>query len=287
MLAGSAGAALASPLWAGQRSANPDTWALLSDVHIAADPEFTARGVKMSAHLRQAVNEVLGLSELPTAALVCGDCAYGSGQTGDYALLTRLLQPLRESGMPVHLALGNHDHRERFFDAIAWANDGVRRPLEDKHVRMVRSPRVNWFILDSLEKTESTPGFLGQEQLEWLAGALDANKDKPALVMVHHNPGVAGHLGLKDTVALFEVIRPRKQVKAYFFGHTHVWSIERDSTGLHLVNLPAVAYVFQEGEPSGWVHAVVEQDRAILEFHAINPSHKAHRQRVELPWREA
>ena len=69
-------------------------------------------------------------------------------------------------------------------------------------------------MLDSLEATLSTPGLLGQEQLDWLAAALDANPGKPALVLLHHNPATSGHVGgLKDTEALFEVIRPRKQVK--------------------------------------------------------------------------
>ncbi len=72
VLAGSA-AALAGPLWAREAESDPDSWALLSDVHIAADPEFMARGVKMSANLRQAVMEVLGLKVRPAAALVCGD----------------------------------------------------------------------------------------------------------------------------------------------------------------------------------------------------------------------
>lgn len=286
VLAGSA-AAFAGPLWAREAESDPDSWALLSDVHIAADPEFMARGVKMSANLRQAVTEVLGLKMRPAAALVCGDCAYGSGQPGDYARLTRLFEPLRAAGLPVHLALGNHDNRDRFYEGISWENNGVRRPVQDRHVRLLRSPAANWFILDSLEKTESTPGLLGREQLEWLAGSLDANRDKPALVMVHHNPGVAGHMGLKDTVALFEVIRPRKHVKVYFFGHTHTWSVQREETGLHLVNLPAVAYVFKEGEPSGWVHARVERNRTTLEFRCLDRGHKVHGQTIELPWREA
>ena len=43
--------------------------------------------------------------------------------------------------------------------------------------------------------------------------------------MVHHNPGVGANIGLKDTSAFLDVIRPRKQVKAYVYGHTHTWKI--------------------------------------------------------------
>jgi 3',5'-cyclic AMP phosphodiesterase CpdA len=140
-------------------------------------------------------------------------------------------------------------------------------------------------VLDSLEQTLSTPGSLGKEQLAWLAESLDANPNKPALVMVHHNPGIDGNLGLKDTVEFFEIIRPRKQVKAYIFGHTHRWNLEQDDTGLHLINLPPVAYVFQEGDPSGWVHAAFEEKGMRLELRCVDTSHKAHGQVHHLKWR--
>ena len=40
---------------------------------------------------------------------------------------------------------------------------------------------------------------------------------------------------------------------AYIYGHTHNWKVESDTSGIHLINLPPVSYVFREGEPSGWV----------------------------------
>src|SRR5207344_2395819 len=116
--------------------------------------------------------------------------------------------------MPVHLALGNHDNRERFWEVLQ-AEKSALKPVADRQVALLKTPRANWFILDSLETTLSTPGHLGEEQLAWLQKALDANAEKPALVLIHHNPGISGNMGLKDTVALFEVIRPRAQVKAY------------------------------------------------------------------------
>ena len=46
--------------------------------------------------------------------------------------------------------------------------------------------------------------------------------------MVHHNPGFLGKVGgLRDTEALFKVLRPRKQVKAVIYGHTHDWHVRR------------------------------------------------------------
>ena len=157
--------------------------------------------------------------------------------------------------------------------------------MEDRHTLLLATPNANWFILDSLQKTNSTPGLLGAEQLQWLATALDANPGKPAIVMVHHNPGIQENMGLLDTMSLYEVIRPRRQVKAYIYGHTHTWKITRDESGIHLVNLPPVAYVFRENDPAGWVHARVRKDSIQLELHCIDQKHQSHGEVQDLVWR--
>ncbi|MEK7781379.1 MAG: phosphohydrolase, partial [Verrucomicrobiota bacterium] len=79
----------------------------------------------------------------------------------------------------------------------------------------------------------------------------------------------------------------RPQVKAWVYGHTHNWKVTQDASGVHLVNLPPVAYIFREGDPSGWIHATTRGDGMRLELRAIDPKHKAHGQVVDLKWREA
>ena len=283
-LAAGAGLALSPNLSAATRRTDANSWALLSDTHLAANREQLGRGVNMFEHFNTVSGELLALPKRTAGVFINGDCAFNSGETGDYGLLTELLLPIRQDQMPVHLALGNHDNRERFWNSLEQEKT-AQRPVEDKQVSLLRGPRANWFILDSLETTLSTPGLLGPAQLEWLAKSLDENADKPALVMIHHNPGISGNLGLKDTVALFEVIRPRRQVKAYIYGHTHTWKIDRDESGIHLINLPPVAYVFQEGNPSGWVHATLGKKAIRLKLYCLDKKHKAHGQVVKLKYR--
>lgn len=286
-LAGGAALALSPTLLAATKRADPSSWALLSDIHIAADPALVARNINMTDHFNAVSREMLSLPKRPVGVFITGDCAFNSGQKGDYRQVTDLLAPIRAGQMPVHLALGNHDSRDRFWEVLE-DQKAAKRPLADRQVALLRTPRANWFVLDSLEKTLSTPGLLGQEQLDWLAEALDANPDKPALVLVHHNPGKVGSIsGLKDTEALFAVIRPRKQVKAYIFGHTHAWHVKQDESGIHLVNLPPVAYVFHPGEPAGWVHALLERKGMRLELRCVDPTHKLQGQVVKLQWRSA
>jgi 3',5'-cyclic-AMP phosphodiesterase len=256
-----------------------------ADIHIAADRSQIASGVNMVEHFTIVTKQLLSLSSRPAGVFITGDCAYNSGQTADYATLAELLTPIRQDQVPIHIAIGNHDNRERFWDALKEQRLSTK-PLSEKQVALIHTSRANWFVLDSLEKTLSTPGLIGREQLDWLAESLDANRRKPALVLVHHNPGLeGGNMGLKDTLALLEILRPRKQVKAYIYGHTHSWSVQQDFSGIHFVNLPAAAYVFRAGAPAGWVHAQIARKSMQLKLYCVDTSHKDHGQVVELKWR--
>lgn len=286
LLAG-AGLALAPNLLAAGWRTDANSWALMADTHIAADTARIARGTNMADHFKRVSKELLALPKRPAGVFVIGDCAFNSGEKDDYTTLADLLDPLRAGGLPLHLALGNHDQRDNF-RAVFEARKSAKHPVQDKHVALLRTTEVNWFMLDSLEKTLQTPGSLGPAQLDWLAKTLDANRKKPALILLHHNPGNSENVsGLKDTESLLEVIRPCKQVKAWIFGHTHKWSVTADESGIHLINLPPVAYVFQAANPAGWVHATTRQDGMKLELRCIDPTHKDHGQVADLNWRTA
>jgi Icc protein len=280
-----AGLTLGPRLFAADKGTDENCWALLADTHLAADRAQIVRHISMADHFTRASRELLALPKRLAGVFIIGDCAHSSGEKGDYAILANLLKPIRRAQMPIHLALGNHDNRERFWDVLE-EEKAARRPLADKQMALLRAPRANWFVLDSLERTRSTPGLLGQEQLDWLAQTLDANRDKPALILIHHHPDQSEKTtGLKDTEALFKIVRPRKQVKAYIFGHTHAWNVARDESGIHLVNLPPVAYVLREGNPSGWVRATLEPEGMRLDLRCVDQTHAAHGQTVNLKWR--
>jgi len=268
---------------AGRHDAN--AFALFSDTHLDGNTGQVTRGVNMARNFERAAEELVSLPQKPARLFVTGDLAHNSGQAADYGTVAKLLTPVREAGLPVHLALGNHDHRDRFWQAFQELK-AARRPVRDHQTSIVRTPLADWFILDSLETTLSTPGLLGQEQLAWLARSLDEHPSKPAIVLVHHNPGLeGGNMGLKDTVAFMEVLRPRRRVKAYIFGHTHNWKVQKDESGLHLVNLPPVAYVFRDGDPSGWVLAKLHSGGMRLELRSLDPNHREHGRVLELAWR--
>ena len=279
-LAGLAGALIAPRLAGARPTTNPHRFALLADTHINSKLETRDHNTNMADNLTRVAGAVAGLDPLPAAAFIAGDLSHQTGEIADYEALTALLDPIRGAGLPVHLALGNHDHRLHFLLALP-----PDQPPVVKHcVAVIPAERANFFILDSLNQTNAMPGRCGEAQLHWLIAALDARADKPALIVIHHNPDEFNPektTGLIDTRQLLEVLHPRRQVKALIFGHTHDWRVTHQN-GLHLINLPSVAYVYTVGRPSGWVDLQLENDGARLELHALNAEAQPP---VTLKWR--
>ncbi len=288
-LAGSlaAGSGLLLPARSFARPAcfDPNRFALLADTHVWETRDQATNGVKPADNLNQALRAILAMDPRPAGLLMAGDTVRLEGHAADYAVLADVLRPVRGAGLPLDIALGNHDNRENFWQAFPEARCPGRLTAYGKHVSVVHAPCANWFLLDSLDKTNVTPGRLGQPQLDWLAWALDCHADKPALVLAHHNPEQASKIsGLTDTKALFDVLRPRSHVKAYVFGHTHAWRL-MEQDGIHLVNLPTTAWPFDKDAPRGWVEAQLSSGGVRLVLHALDPKHKLDGQTADLRWR--
>jgi hypothetical protein len=297
-VAAGAAAFLQRPLRAADPVVDPHRFALLSDIHIDQNRRFFKEETYPWDNLQQVIAEVLALNPLPAAVLVNGDLACHGGTREDYATLIEGLAPLRKAGMTIHLSMGNHDARRNFFAALP-PDPARQKQLPERQVCLISTPRANFFMLDSLQVTAKTPGSLGAGQLAWLAKALDTQKDKPAIVMVHHDPlpdqapektekspnaEKAGPSGLLDTKAFYDVIMPRKQVKAYVYGHTHDWQYSKRED-LHLVNLPPTAWLFKAGRPKGWVDLNLREDGATFELRSLDVKHPQHGEKVEAKWR--
>jgi len=267
-----------------ERPVDPNRFALLSDTHINADKANVHSKVRVWDNFAQVSREVLDLSPQPAAVLMSGDCVFLEGRSQDYATLVKAAAPFRRAGIPVHMAMGNHDRRDNYWKA--FPPDPARQTeLGDRHVLLVSSPYANFFLLDGLLVNNKTPGLLGPEQLAWLAKSLDAHADKPAILVLHHQlDEVKKTDGLVDTQAVLDVIVPRKQVKAYVYGHTHVWRhTQRD--GIHLINLPATAWIFDAKQPNGWTDLILRPDGATFTLHALDPKHSKHGQKFDVVWR--
>jgi predicted phosphodiesterase len=262
-----------------------NTFAFFSDPHIAADAALKNSGVNMADNLAACARELAAWPVEPAAVIVNGDLSFKSGLPEDYATFGKLIEPVRALA-PVHLTLGNHDARENFWQALP--GDATRlESVPQKQASVFDSERANWFLLDSLGPTLSSPGEIGSAQLAWLAGELELRRDKPAIIVCHHNLQTPGWTdGLKaETPALDELFAKHQQIKAFIFGHTHNWNLSQHKTGVHLINLPPTSYVFARGRPSGWVRATLASDGMEIELRCLDANHPEHAQVKPLKWR--
>ena len=274
---------------------DPHRFAFLSDTHIMADPTAEARGINMADHLRQVVAEVAAQTTKPGGVVVNGDLATdGSPPTaGAYRYLAQLLIPLSNLGIPIHLTMGNCDRRSLFADTLT-AMLPRTPPVAGRLVNVLKTERANFFLLDSLYNTERTvtEGDLGMKQIGWLTRALDNHVEKPAIVICHHNVNqpeaksdTAQKGGLRDGAELVDALLPRKHVKAFIFGHTHEWQ-HWELDGIHFINLPTTAYIFDPDEPRGWVDVRLEKRGMSLMLESLDKTHPKHREKFVLRWRK-
>jgi len=259
---------------------------LLNDTHIG---EAHPMSSSVPAHLRQVVEELVGLERKPACVVINGDLALEDGQPGDYRKFAALLEPLREAEIDVHLTLGNHDDREVFYGVLAGERP-ESAAVESRHISVVETRFANLFLLDSLFETNVTPGTLGEAQRGWLAEALDSRPGKPAIIVAHHNPRLGGdpkHFpgGLTDSAELWELLMARNQVKAYIHGHIHDRHFF-EHEGIHILNMPATSYVADpELSTTGWTLARITGDGVTLTTKTNDAGHPWNGETRTLRWR--
>ncbi len=280
------GAALV-PAWkAISAEVDEDVVAILNDTHIGAKQKIDS---PIPQHLVTTVDYLLRLEKRPSAVFINGDLALRDGQPEDYTLFAKLIQPLREAGMSVHLTMGNHDEREVFYGVLQGERP-KQSPVLSRHVAVVKTRYANFFLLDSLKATMIAEGDLGEEQLAWLATSLDAHGSKPAVIMVHHNPRLGGdpkHFpgGLIESQPLWDLFEKRKHVKAYVHGHIHDWGLAKHEE-VHIVNTPAVSYVANPAtSTTGWTMARLNRDGMTLTTHTHLLDHPLNNREHRLDWR--
>ena len=212
---------------------------------------------------------------------------------GAYRYLAQLLIPLSNLGIPIHLTMGNCDRRSLFADTLT-AMLPRTPPVGGRLVTVLKTELANFFLLDSLYNTERTvtEGDLGMEQIGWLTRALDNHVEKPAIVICHHNVNLpeaksdtAQKGGLRDGAELVDALLPRKHVKAFIFGHTHEWR-HWELDGIHFINLPTTAYIFDPEEPRGWVDVRLDKRGMSLRLESLDKTHSKHREKFFLRWRK-
>jgi len=211
----------------------------LSDTHILPSADDRSHGVDTMQTLRSAVGRVIQSAVKPDAIVVSGDLA-NAGELDSYQRLRSVLDEMRDYfGVPVLPAMGNHDKRAAFREAL------LGEPPSDApydNVAWVGGLRV--VVLDS-----TVPGFpygeLEVAQLAWLKNVLAEPASEGTLVVLHHPPipdpvPVINLLLLRNADALAAAIE-NSDVLAVLTGHAH-HPIAGMFAGRLCFSAPATAY---------------------------------------------
>lgn len=277
-------AALLGSLLAGQRhtlgAEEPQTahLALLSDTHLPADSTNEYRGFRPVENLRKVVPDLVAAK--PQAAILNGDAARLTGEYEDYLALKGLLQPLAEQA-PIHIGMGNHDDRKNFFRVFKQKQNEPAL-VNGKHVSVFELGGTRFVVLDSLLYVNQVAGLLGQAQRKWLTDFLVQADDRPIVFFFHHTLG-DGDGDLLDFERVYRIMKPYRQVKAIFYGHSHAYSVaQRDH--IYLINQPATGYNFSDAQPVGWLDAKFTPQGVGLTLHAIGGNLEENGQTKQIEW---
>lgn len=243
--------------------------AQFSDTHVTAPGGRTCGGtVDANAGVAAAVETLNRLRPRPDCLLVTGDLT-DQGGAEEYRALVELLTPVE---MPVHLGIGNHDHRTTMVTELTLPElqDGgafVQYCVDDGPVRLI--------FLDSASE-EHHMGELCDRRLAWLEARLAEEPDRPTVVTVHHplfDTGIAFLDGEGPGWAdgLIAVLARSPQVELVMSGHVHrsiqsvvagrlatVCPSTAQQTTLDLADDPSADHLFVL-EPAGFqIHRVGE-----------------------------
>ena len=267
------------PALAGEAPVTADRWALVADTHIPANPDDSYRSFHPYRNLQTVVSRIR--ADLPDAVVIAGDLARLEGLPDDYVNLKQIMTPI-SSERPVLWALGNHDHRDNFSRAFETPA-GRRQPVSGKLVTVYEGRFVRLVLLDSLFLVNVAAGLLGKVQRMWLERYLQDSDDVPTLLCFHHTMQ-DGDGDLLDVPYLFDIIRPVRKVKAILYGHSHEYKFsQRD--GIHLINIPATGYNFNDAQPVGWLDSRLDAQGGTFTLHAIAGNISLDGQKTRLTWR--
>lgn len=157
----------------------------LTDTHIKAPGARPFLNLDMSAKLRNVFAAVKELSIQPVCFIISGDLTH-EGDTADYQHFRTLVdEAAADFGVPVLVALGNHDHRNHFREGYLGESPSNAAYYYTSTVDGLRLIVLDSEISDEGEKVE---GKLDPTQLEWIKAELTTPAPRGTIIVLHHPP---------------------------------------------------------------------------------------------------
>lgn len=243
----------------------------LTDLHLVAENEETARSDTALANLRRCLAAVTERHADATRLVITGDLVH-LGHNGAYATLRSELDRI---AIPYRLLVGNHDDRSPLLEAFPdiEADTGFIQGTED-----LGEMRV--IYLDTLASDGKHTGELCSARLEWLRAQVTSAGTRRLALFLHHPPWRLGvpaldRLRLDQEDALAGVMEGRQGKVQLFSGHVH-----RNATGQWrghgFATLKSLTNQFdadmvdpklsRSPEPPGYGVLLTEQDNLVLNY---------------------
>ncbi len=226
----------------------------LSDLHIREPGRLAYGRIDTAPYLREAVASIGRLPQRPDAVVITGDLT-DFGRAAEYDHLRELLAPL--APLPIYLLPGNHDERQQLrasFPEHAWLG------TEGFVQYSVPVGAMQLIALDTVVPGASE-GSLCAERLDWLAAQLDAHRDRPVVIAMHHPPfrTLIGHMDeiglLQGADELEALVARHPNVERVICGHLHR-SIQVRFGGSLALTVPSPAHQvcldLAPDAPSAW-----------------------------------
>lgn len=210
--------------------------AQMTDIHIGFEPD--ARPEELNRRrFRATLDRLLAQPNAPDMLICSGDIT----DRGDEDSFRKTAALLDECPFPAHVMVGNHDSREGLLNAFPdtlHEDDGFIQTAFEKDGLLI-------VLLDTLEQGRHGGGFC-EKRRAWLRAKLEANRDIPTVIFMHHPPVVSG-IGWMDPrpdeewiLNFAAALEGMDQVQAIHCGHLHR-PINTQFCGIPLSVTPSVA----------------------------------------------
>lgn len=196
------------------------TFIHMTDIHIQPDGSAPFMGIDTAHKFRTAVEYIRQMGVQPAFFAISGDIVQDAEDDG-YMHVKALLTELDSFGVPVLMALGNHDNRVSF-QRVILGEDDTDESRRHYHSHIFDGYKV--IMLDSRESGK-VYGTFDDAQMAWLCDELADGL--PAILIFHHPPVVTpfamldNHLLLAESVEKLRAAIAGQNVIGILNGHIH------------------------------------------------------------------
>ncbi len=189
---------------------------VVSDLHLVPEGKLS-HSIDTYARLVECIDLINARHSDAAFVIFAGDLA----DHGDPDAYRRLHAQVNRLQIPWHLTLGNHDRQDTFL-----AEFGQTLRAETGHVDLVIDAGGHRIVVLDSAVAGKTEGKLDPAQIDWLSAQLAGAKDRPAIVVIHHNICDFGvptdFINLQDPAPFYDALNAHTDLRMVISGHVHM-----------------------------------------------------------------